>query len=162
MATTTELLVSNTEITHHSITFLHFFIITLLITIFLINIFFCWSLYLAMKNVSKEKRVTQPWLCWLILIPLAGFVFQWILLPFTIPNSFKKAMVGNEAGLEDAHTLFNLGLSNVILGTTSIIAFLGVFSWVASFIIWIIYWVKIVKFKKNYLLPTKLTANPLG
>src|SRR3990167_8541374 len=67
-------------------------------TIFMILvILFCASLFCTMQSIPKESRQFPSWFVWLLIVPGVGIVFQWIMLPFGIPNSIKKAAHTNKA-----------------------------------------------------------------
>jgi len=126
---------------------------SIFLAIFIVNIFYCWSLFDAMRRLPKEKQLLPAWLCWLILIPIAGIVFNWIMEPFIIPKSFAANFPETDAVVQGkSRSLFGLGLAHVILMTVSIIPVIGFITGIASFIIWIIYWVKVVNFKNEHLL----------
>ena len=122
------------------------------IVIFIIMIFFCMSMYNAMQQVPADKQQFPGWLIWLFLIPLVSIVMQWIMLPFGLPNSFKAVVGDNEAALLQIKTIHGLGLALVILITITLLPFLGLITGIPTLVLWIIYWVKVVKFKKQFLL----------
>ena len=117
----------------------------------IVAILFCLSLYSAMKHVPQEKRAFPAWLCWMLLIPLAGYVFAWIMLPFGIPNSFKAALPQDKAAQNKAGGLFGVGLTLVILMTCAIIPYVNFLTAIPSLILFIIYWAKISSFKNRFL-----------
>jgi len=121
--------------------------------VLIVNIFYSWSLFSAMKKVPEEKRVVPAWLSWFLLIPVVGIVFNWILEPFAIPNSFAAACDKNDPVVKGKiSALFGLGLAHVIMMTLCIIPFLFFILGIPILIVWIIYWVKIVNFKNEHLL----------
>ncbi len=126
-------------------------LLTLAIIMFIIDIFFCWSLYMTMKKVPKEKQRMPAWTCWLILIPFVGLIFRWILEPFAIPKSLRATVAGNTEAEEATKTLFGVGLADVNSITLSFVPFLGFILAFAHIVFMIIYWIKIVKFRKTYL-----------
>jgi branched-subunit amino acid ABC-type transport system permease component len=126
------------------------FIIAIIIGI-IINLFFSWSMYKALKLVPEKNHIFPSWFVWLFIIPLVGFVFHWIMLPFGIPQAFEKTVTGNETAVRSAKQLFLLGLILVVLITMGFIPFLGFVPALAGVIIWIVYWVLVVKFREMYL-----------
>lgn len=133
---------------------LFFFI---MLAVIAIEVFYLLSLYKAMEAVPEDKRVFPSWFVWLMIIPIVGFVFAWIMEPFGIPKSFAAAAGDNQLMKNASNTLFGLGLAHMILVVCwfLIINFAALF---AAFIVWIIYWVKVVNFKNTYLLnPQPLT-----
>jgi len=117
----------------------------------IVSVFFSWSMYKALKLVPVEHYIFPRWFVWLMIIPVVGLFFQWMMLPFGIPQAFEKTVAGNEAGVRDAKKLFALGLAFVILVTLGIIPFFGFLTGIAGLIIWIIYWYQVVQFRQTYL-----------
>jgi cytochrome bd-type quinol oxidase subunit 1 len=117
----------------------------------IIAILFSWSLYAAMKKVPQEKRVFPAWFCWMFLIPIAGFVFEWIMLPFGIPKTFKQYLPKNQAAQDKAGNLFGVGLAYVILLWLLFIPYINILAGIAALVLFIIYWVQVVAFKKRFL-----------
>ena len=121
-------------------------IIIMVIIFYIASIAFSWSAYKLLKIIDKDKQISPPWFAWLFLIPIVGYIFQWIVLPFGIGNALKK--------YEDmtiklrGDTIFILGLTLVILPIASFIPVISPFASVACMVIYIIYWVKIVKARK--------------
>lgn len=115
------------------------------------NIFFCLSLYSAMKKVPEKQRSFPAWFSWMIAIPFLHLIFAWIMIPFGIPGSFKRHCQDNHAALAKAKSLFGVGLALVILMSLSILPYINIGTGVATLVLYIIYWVKIVKFKKRFL-----------
>ncbi len=114
------------------------------------KVFYCISLYKAMKCVPEEKRAFPAWFVWMFFVPLAGIVFEWIMEPFGIPNSFKNALPDNEKAHKDAGVIQGIGLALVICLTALVIPFVSVLAALGALVLWIIYWVKIVKFRREY------------
>ncbi|OGT43746.1 MAG: hypothetical protein A3F13_08395 [Gammaproteobacteria bacterium RIFCSPHIGHO2_12_FULL_40_19] len=124
------------------------------IIIFLVTIVYCWVLFQIMQRVPRDKHQFPSWFIWLFLIPWIGLVFQLIMLPFGIPNTFKRAFPNNQDAIRDADNLFKMGLTQVVLtvfGMFLPIPPINHIASVAGFILWIVYWVMIVKFKNTYL-----------
>ncbi|HLB56299.1 MAG TPA: hypothetical protein VJK30_03085 [Coxiellaceae bacterium] len=139
-----------------------------------IAVLFACSLQKAMKHVPIEKRVFPNWFIWMRFIPLAGFVFDWMMLPFGIPHGLRNAVSENKIAVRAANILKRVGLAHFIFSFGFLVtntlriatvnhAASGV-SWIEiAFVIFllldipalIIYWVKIVSFRKKY-----LTASP--
>lgn len=129
---------------------------------FIVFIFFCWSTYAAMKAVPREHRVFPAWFCWMQLIPVVGYVFQWLMLPFGIPRSFDAVVHENEEAKTQTKTLFGVGLAYVIIPLLMWIPIINFILLIASIVLFIIYWMKVVKFKENYLLHHYNKHTPQG
>lgn len=130
----------------------HFMIFTAVIYLFMIA--FCWTLFATLQKIPKESRVFPNWFTWLFLIPVVGFIFQWIMMPFGIPMALKNHFKTDQNAVGSANILFRVGLAQVVLASiglfihvspvSEIIASLGI-------ILWLSYWFFILRFKKKYL-----------
>lgn len=56
---------------------------------FALQIVVAYFLYDGLSRIPEEYRTIDPLFAWLVLIPVAGIVFIWILFPFKIPESLK-------------------------------------------------------------------------
>ena len=129
-----------------------FIIIILLISVVAV-ILYCLTLFKMLKRIPKEYHQFPAWFVWLFLVPLVGVIFQWIMLPFGIPNTLKKYFANNQEALTKAKILFRIGLAQVIILTISAGA-LPPYDRAAGFVsvaLWILYWVKCVRFRKQFL-----------
>lgn len=127
---------------------------TIVVIAFLFSLFFCISLYGLMKRIPREYHQFPIWFIWLILIPMVGFVFECIMLPFGVPNAIKKAYENDQDAIGYANLLFQFGLAQVIFGFVSFVFRVRPINDVMagiSVILWIVYWVLIVRFKRRYL-----------
>lgn len=128
--------------------------IVLIGVVFLITLFYCWILFQILQRVPKENQQFPSWFVWLFVIPWLGFVFQWLMLPYGIPNALKKTYANNQDAVNAAETLFKIGLGQVILTTLGILTPINVLNQIlaiAGIVLWILYWVKIVKFRNTYM-----------
>lgn len=109
-------------------------------------IFYLLTLQKTLKEVSPQNQKLPPGQVWLILIPLFGLVWSFIVVN-RIADSLKAEFA--EKGLETAEDRpgFNIGLAYCILYCCSIVPVLGVFAGLGGLICWIIYWVKIAGYK---------------
>ena len=122
----------------------------ILAIVFVVLCLYCLTLFLFLQKFPVENRKVPNWLVWFFLIPIVSIVFQWIMLPFAIPNLIGKTYAKNQAMMLYANTLMKLGLAQVILVTVGLfiqvepvrglIALCGI-------IVGIIYWVKIARFQ---------------
>ena len=143
------------------------------------SILFCLTLFRTMQLVPKKKRQFPSYFVWLCLVPFVGIIFEWLMLPFGIPNSIRHTAPDNKTLVKRTKTLFGIGLAQVILitfvaashiiplhipdlvyvnqaGHTSIS--ISRSAWgaasVAGVVLWIIYWVKVVSIKNEFLAPS--------
>lgn len=126
------------------------FIIIIALVIIGLAIWFSATCYTTMTKIPEPKRVFPAWLCWLMLIPVAGYIFSWIMLPFGIPKSGCAAVPNNPDMERRAKVLFWLGIAYLVLTFFAIflhsagIPFLSII----TFVLWIIYWVMLPGFRR--------------
>lgn len=129
-------------------------LISILVAMFLITLYFCFTLYRILERIPKEKHQFPSWFVWLFLLPWIGLIFQWIMLPFGIPNTLKNHFPDNETVVTKTNTLFKLGLAQVILMTAGFVVVRTpgeIIIGIAGIICWIFYWILIVRFRNQYL-----------
>src|SRR3990167_7186297 len=124
----------------------HVFKISVLVlfAVFVVKIFYCYMLNNILNRVPRENQQFPQWFIWLCLIPLLGIVFEWIMLPFGIPNALKKMFSTNQDAINSATTLFKLAIAQLVftmLGIfflikqiNQIAAILGIVFWLIGFI----------------------------
>lgn len=118
-----------------------------------IRFFFCLSLFSAYKLVPQENKIFPAWFCWMLLIPFVCLAFEWIMLPFGIPDAFKKYLSDNRKAKRRIKFLFGLGLAFAIVGSSLFFLPLIIsLCFIARFILFVVYWIKIVTFKNRFLL----------
>lgn len=135
----------------------HYFKLTMVLiaVVFVITVFFCWTLFDILGRIPVENQKFPRWFVWLILIPYIGFVFQWLMLPFGIPTALRKTFPANQEAINAAEMLFKVGLALVIFTSFGLFFHISPINqittglWVIS---WIAYWILIVKFKNKYLI----------
>jgi hypothetical protein len=110
------------------------------------QIFYLISLQKTLNEVSNENRKMQPNLVWLVLIPIFGLIWQFIVvngIASSLQDEFKKRNI-KVSEEKPGHTI---GLTYCILFCCSIIPLIGVIAGMAGFVCWIIYWVKINNYR---------------
>lgn len=112
------------------------------------RIFFILSLSKTMRHVPKQFHVFPQWFLWMLLIPFVEFVFSWIMLPFGIPYAMQAAVPDNPEALRKSKVIFGLGLSLMITISFFIIPYLNLLAMIGAFVLWIIYWVEVVNFRR--------------
>lgn len=131
------------------------FSVVIIAIIFVATIFFSWTLFQLLQRIPKENQQFPSWFVWFFLVPYVAYAFQWIMLPFGIPNALKKTFSTNEDAVKAADLLFKLGLAQVVLMTFSLLLplqeMVNQVTAVLSYILWIVYWVMVVKFRNTYL-----------
>ena len=117
-----------------------------IIIYYIVAIAFSLTIYRLVKQIDEADRKFPAWYAWMFLIPIVGYVFQWILLPFGIGSVLKRHE--NFEVQRRANTLFTLALALVILPVISWISYISQIASIATFVIFILYWVKASKMKR--------------
>lgn len=116
-------------------------------------IFYLITMQNTLKAISDENRRMPPGEVWLMLIPLFGMVWQFIMvnrMADSLRPEFDRLGIVEPEQRPGA----GIGLAFCILNVCSIIPFLGYLSALGGIVCWIIYWVKIAGFK-NKLIATQ-------
>lgn len=133
------------------------FALIAVIVFYIVAVFFSLSLYRLGKKIDKEKQIFSAWFAWLFLIPGAGYVFQWLVMPFGIGRALMRY---EDKEIQAAgKTLFGLGLAYVLIPLIAFIPLVNLFSMIANIVLFILYWVKASKTSKQ-LDKLKTQANP--
>lgn len=128
--------------------------IALIIFSIVVTLFFSWSVYTTLKRIPKENLKVPSWIIWLFCIPILGFFIQWVMLPFLIPKALSKSLSHNLDAVESANILFMVALSSMIITTFAIFFSVDPIDKIADltgWILWFVYWVLIIRFRKKYL-----------
>jgi hypothetical protein len=111
-------------------------------------IFYLLTLQGVLQQVKPENRKMDPGMVWLILIPLFGIVWQFIVVG-NIADSLKAEFAQRGVNPGEERPGYNIGLTYCILMCCGIIPFLGILAAIGGFVCWIIYWVKIANYKST-------------
>jgi len=114
-------------------------------------IFFCLTLQKCLKRCSPHNRMMSPGEVWLLLIPLFNLVWQFVVVLRISSTLSKEFHVRNMQ--REPEPGKSIGLAFCILYVCSLIPFLGIFTSLAGFICWIIYWVKIAGYSAEISVP---------
>jgi hypothetical protein len=125
-----------------------------------VYIFFLLEQQNILKAIQPENRLMRPGEVWLQLIPIFNYVWQFIVvirISDSIQREFASWENDNLVGLPDVSVAdvlstrptYEIGLAFCILNCCQIIPFVGAFAGIAGVICWIIYWVKLVEFRKR-------------
>ena len=111
------------------------------------TIFFILAQQKALSKCSPANQTMSPGSTWLQIIPVFGFVWQFIVVA-ALADSLSREFRARGIQEEDRPG-YGVGLAMCITRICVIIPILGFFSLVASVILWIIYWVKIAGFSRK-------------
>lgn len=124
-------------------------IVLAVIIVFLIPfIFYLLTLQNTFKLIQEHNRSMAPGQVWLMLIPLFGMVWHFIVVE-RLADSIKKELLEKNHPLSEERPAYNIGLTTCILNCCAVIPFIGGLFSIAGFVCWIIYWVKIYDYKKK-------------
>lgn len=109
-------------------------------------IFYLLTLQNTLKEVSPENQKMPPSNVWLVLIPLFGLVWNFIIVN-RMADSLAAEFAKRNIPVDEERPGYSIGLTYSILFCCSIIPVLGGLASLAGLVCWIIYWVKIAGYK---------------
>jgi len=118
-----------------------------LIIYLIVKIFFVMSFHKTAKALPEKYHIFPEWMCWLIMIPGAGYIFEWILMPFGLPLAIKNYHPNNQALQNKRKRLFGVGLAYVIVLAVFSPFLLVPFGIIPAFILFIWYWIELVQIR---------------
>lgn len=126
--------------------------ITLLSILFLLAIlvpaiFFLLTLQKTLSVIPFESRLMQPGQVWLLLIPLFNFIWMFVTVN-RLADSIKNECARLNIPTEEARPTYGIGISMCVLIICRMIPAIGAFSAIPGVVCWIIYWVKVNKYRK--------------
>jgi hypothetical protein len=118
---------------------------------------FSWFLHDCLKRIPEEHHTFPIKRVWYFLIPFVGLIMQWMILPYAIPKTLRKAFPNDPVMEKKTRNLYEYGLVLVAFWTVIfvvpydhyivLVALSGV-----SGIFWAAYWVEMAEIKKRYLM----------
>ncbi len=125
-------------------------IITGIFAVFLIpTIFYLLTLQNTLKAIRPENRVMPPGNVWLMLIPIFNLVWMFIVVS-RLADSIQRELNARGAITSDRPT-YNIGLAWCILILVGRIPLIGGIFSLGWLVCWIIHWVKVNEYKKQFL-----------
>lgn len=120
-----------------------------------IQVVVAYFLYDGLSRIPQKYRQAEPYFAWLTLIPLAGIVFLWILLPFKIPESMKLYFADNPQLDDSTNKDFGkaMGLGTVISLTLTVVPYVAMIAWIPLLIFLILFMIQFSAMVKQ--LPSK-------
>jgi hypothetical protein len=109
-------------------------------------IFYLLTLQRTLEAVSPENRQMPPGQVWLLLIPLFGIVWHFIVVN-RIADSLKAEFQKRNINPGEDRPGAQIGIAFCILNCCGIVPFIGALAAIGGLVCWIIYWVKIAGFK---------------
>lgn len=131
----------------------NFIMLFALLILFAVTVIYCWVLYSILRRIPRENQCFPDWFVWMFLVPIVGYIFQWIMLPFGIPKTLKKHCATRPDAIHATDVLFKFGLAQVIFTLLGLLTHKPIKYYFDIFSVacWIVYWYQIVDFKKKYL-----------
>lgn len=111
-------------------------------------IFYLLTLQNTLKAVSPSNQKMPPGQVWLLLIPLFGIVWHFIIVQRMAESIKAEFDMRGQMPKEDKPA-YSVGLAMCICQCCSIIPFLGWLASLAYIVLWIIYWVRVSEYKKQ-------------
>jgi type IV pilus assembly protein PilA len=124
------------------------------------GILYLLTLQRALERCSLRARTISPGQVWLMLIPAFNLIWHFFLVNH-LARSLRNEFVAREMPDSDREPGKGVGLAMCILGATSIIPVVGVFTGLAGFVCWIIYWVKISGYSRQLGAPAPYTTGQI-
>jgi len=104
------------------------------------------TLQRTLNEVSPENQKMPPGQVWLILIPLFGLVWSFIMVN-RIADSLKAEFASRGIQVDEDRPGYSIGITYCILYCCGIVPFIGILASLGGIVCWIIYWVKISGYK---------------
>jgi hypothetical protein len=119
------------------------------------TIFYILTLQRVLTRCSPQARARAPRSVWLLLIPVFGLIWQFILVS-DIARSLANEYALRQLPLTEPEPGKTIGLAMSILCASSIIPIVGAFTGIAGVVCWIVYWVKIAGYSRSIAAPPQL------
>lgn len=116
-------------------------------------IFYLLNLQKAMEQVSPDLRKISPGSVWLLLIPVFGVIWNFIMVGHIADSLSAEYQRRNMPRNED-RLGYQTGMTMAILQVCGIIPFIGPIAGIVGLVFWILYWVKVNGYR------TQLESNP--
>lgn len=110
------------------------------------KIFYLLTLQSTLDAISPANRKMPSGNVWLLLIPLFGIVWHFIVIG-NLADSIKAETNSRRIAIAEQKPAYNIGLPMCILDCLFFIPFLNFLTGLASLVLWILYWVKINEYK---------------
>ena len=121
--------------------------LALLLALIIPYMFYLRTLQTTLEKVRSSNRAMSPANVWLLMIPLFSIIYQFIVVG-KVSDSLRAEFADRQITLEENRPAYKLGLVVCILVCATAQPFLKPLFCVAAIICFIIYWVKIVQYKR--------------
>lgn len=122
-------------------------IITVVALLFLVPyILYLVTLSGTIRLCAPHNRTIEPGLVWLVLIPIFGTIWNFIMVG-RVADTIAAECRQRNIPLDEQRPAYNVGLAFCILTCCGWIPAIGGLCSIASLICWIVYWVRIARYK---------------
>ncbi len=123
---------------------------TVLITIFFIlpYIFYLIFMQATFQKISAANRKMNPSGVWIALIPLYGAIWHFYIVT-AMADSLRAELHTHKILLPEPRPGYQLGIAACILLAAAVIPGMGGAFFIAGYIIWILYWIKISSYRNK-------------
>jgi hypothetical protein len=111
-------------------------------------IFYLVTLQSTLRIVSPENRKMPPSNVWLLLIPVFGLIWHFIVVA-RMADSISAEAKTKGIPLNEPKPAYGFGLAMCILNCILFLPILHFYTGVAALVCWILYWVKIAEYKNR-------------
>ena len=96
------------------------------------------------NSIPNEHRSVPVWLPWLMLVPIAGMVIAWIMIPFKLPEALRQyaKALGSDHKSDFG---FVWGITSIACSTASMIPFVVFVTGIPSIVFLILYIIQVKK-----------------
>ncbi|MHB1765682.1 MAG: hypothetical protein ACYCS1_09185 [Gammaproteobacteria bacterium] len=115
-------------------------------------IFYLITMQSALQAVQPDRRSLTPGLVWLNLIPIFNLVWNFFIVSHVSHSLRREFASRGVTNVGDCG--YGLGIAMSVLVVCTVVPFLGWISWIASVVLWILFWVKVADLKNQLLLGT--------
>jgi hypothetical protein len=110
-------------------------------------IFYLLALQNALKKCAPVSRTMAPGKVWLMLIPVFGMVWQFIVV-LNIAKSLENELARVDIPSSEPTPGQSIGLAMCVLNCCALIPWVGGLAGLASLVVWIAYWVRIAGYSR--------------
>lgn len=114
---------------------------------FFLTIFYLVTLQSTLQIISRQNRKMASANVWLLLIPIFAIIYQFLVV-IRMSDSIRAEADSRGLHIAESKPGFTIGLAMCFLSGSFFIPFLAPYAGLASFVLWVIYWVKISSYKK--------------
>ena len=122
----------------------------IVLIILLINVFVAYTLWNGIARIPRKHRTVEPYIAWLTLVPFAGVVFLWVLLPYKIPESLKSYFSEQPNMSEDLDYGRQCGLWAMGSYTTMLVFFWIIPLWFLGMIVAVVSLILLVQYISQF------------